>query len=858
MRQRDTLSTYRRKRDFARTPEPAGARRRQKTAPQFVIQKHAARRLHYDLRLELGGVLKSWAVPKGPSLDPKARRLAVQVEDHPIEYASFEGVIPAGQYGGGTVIVWDRGSWQPENSDPEEAYRRGKLDFVLKGEKLSGRWTLVRLRDDSAKTPQWLLIKDNDAAARPGGGDITELAPQSVLTRRTVQEVAADSAPQKAVAPKAAPTRKRDGAQSVRKLADAVRSVPDARPAAFPREFKFQLATLVHTVPDGERWLHEVKYDGYRLLLLRERDRVEVMTRGGQRWTARFASLVTALQSLPPVDVAIDGEAVVLEQNGISDFQALQNALSEGKDDAIVFYAFDLLYCAGHDLRHAPLLARKLVLQQLLQGADSRLRYSEHIAGDGGEVFRQACTNRLEGVVSKLSDAAYRGGRTRAWVKLKCVQQQEFVIAGYSAPQGSREGFGALALGYYERPGRLKYAGRVGTGFTAASLRALTRKFAPLRRGQAPFATPVPASEARHVQWLAPTLVAEVQFTGWTRDGHLRHPVFHGLREDKSASAVRREAPRAAPASRRKARVGRDEESAAVFAGVTLSHPDKVLYPGVDFTKRDLARYYLSVAERMLPHIAGRPLSLVRCPQGHQQECFFQKHFRGDLPAGLRTVMIEEKGVKKPYAVVSDISGIIALVQIGVLEIHAWGAHGDQVDRPDLLVFDLDPAPDAQWEDVLRGALLLRIRLGEYDLDSFVRTSGGKGVHVVVPIARRVSWDQAKAFTRAIAEQLATEHPDRYIAVMSKAKRGGKVFIDYLRNGRSATSIATYSTRARMHAPVAVPLTWEELPALRRADQYTVANVDDRLKLLKHDPWREMADLRQALTRKTLATVLRR
>ena len=761
------LQDYHLKRDFERTPEPQGG---PPHAPDtqdlaFVIQRHAARRLHWDFRLELDGVLKSWAVPRPPSLDPGVKRLAIAVEDHPLDYAGFEGEIPPGQYGAGTVAIWDRGQWRPEG-DPREGLAQGKLAFVLKGRRLRGGWALVRLRDQPS---HWLLVKEDDDQARRGDG-------------------AVDPA-----------------------------DLPGARPGPPPEGLSPQLASPVAEAPAGEQWLHEIKYDGYRMLCRVAEGRARLVSRNGKDWTGSMAPLAEAAARLPVSTALLDGEVVVLGAGGASDFQALQEALADNRAGALVYQLFDLLHVDGVDLTGVELERRKRVLRGLLPG-DGPLRYSDHVDGQGPEVWRKACGFALEGVVSKRRDRPYRPGRGPDWLKAKCVSRQEFVIGGFTRPAGRRQGMGALLLGVWGEAGLL-HAGRVGTGFSQRQLEDLAARLARLARATPPFVNPPAGHEG--VTWVEPSLVAEVAFAAWTRDGLLRHPAYLGLRLDKPAAEVTREvAPTPTPIP--------DE------AMPTLTSPDKVLFPEAGLTKAGLADYYRRVAGWMLPHVAGRPLTVVRCPDGLGRECFHQRHPRAGMPA------------VGTYVAIGDLAGLQGLVQVGALEIHPWGSRLDRIERPDRLVFDLDPDPSLPWRLVVEAAREVRRRLDALGLASFVKTTGGKGLHVVVPLRRRHSWTEAKAFTKAVAERMAAEQPARYTATMALARREGRIYVDYLRNQRAATAVAPYSTRAHPDAPVAVPLAWEELDAGLHA--FTVCTLPGRLAALRRDPWADMAATRQGIT----------
>ncbi len=890
-----SLKEYKRKRNFRRTPEPSG--RGTKSAPgrQFVIQKHAARRLHYDFRLEYDGTLKSWAVPKGPSLDPSVKSLAVQVEDHPLDYATFEGVIPQGEYGGGTVMVWDHGTWEPEE-DPDRGLKQGKLKFTLRGEKLHGSWALVRMGGKAGEDGKnWLLIKHRDEEAKPSAKhDILRRKPRSVVSGREMDQIAQDAdrvwsnnrngkAKSKQASP-AAQAKSKSGKSKGRGTrasrqnrspitANELEKAPAARRASLPGDFQPQLATLASRVPEGDDWLHELKFDGYRILAFIENGKVRLVTRRGNDWTSRFRPVADALAELSIKSAILDGEVVSLDKQGLSNFQQLQNTMKRGNAESLVYYAFDVPYLLGYDLTKTPLMERKEVLGRLLLSGnpenDGTVRYSDHIRGEGEHVLQHACRSAMEGIISKRADSAYQQYRSSSWLKVKCLKQQEFVIGGFSKPEGSRVGFGALLLGHYEN-GDLMYAGRVGTGFTTQSLRQLAAELKKRKIDSPPFKNPPTGSRRRGVTWVRPELVGEVEFSEWTSDGRLRQPSFQGLREDKPAEDVVREKPKSpasiekavgngAPKRKRRsakkkgssvrAKPSSKNASSGEVAGVRLTHPDRVLYPEQGLTKADLAEYYERIADWILPYVVDRPLTLVRCPDGQAGECFYQKHLTGSMPDAVQGVMIEEKGKRKEYVMVGDLAGLVSLVQMGVLEMHPWPAKKDKLERPDYLVFDLDPGEGIEWKAVVEGARELRSRLEEVGLSTFLRTSGGKGLHVVVPIQRRNTWDEAKQFAKSVADTLSREAPDRYIATMSKAKRRGKVYIDYLRNQRGATAIACYSTRARTGAPVAVPLAWDELSARTRADMYHVTNLQKRLSKLSRDPWEGFFSQRQSITR---------
>lgn len=872
------LNEYHARRDFSRTAEPRGTNSRgakgaEPEGRQYVIQKHAARRLHYDFRLELNGVLLSWAVPKGPSLDPKTKRLAMEVEPHPIEYGSFEGRIAEGQYGAGSVVLWDTGTWQPVDKDPDAAYRKGHLVFTLSGQKLRGKWHLVRTaRGKEAKS--WLLFKADDEFA-DAQNDILVTAPDSVVSGASIDDLGGGPRPKSARKKAAAPAKSASRSSTIASPSP----VPTrAKRAPMPDEVNVQLATLAEAAPSGDEWIHEIKFDGYRVVARVQDKRVSLLTRKALDWTHRMPTLAEAVTQLNLPDAIIDGEFVALDARGVSQFQMLQNSLSDAgstsEETSLVYYAFDLLYYDGADLRQTPLLERKALLRSVLKerlaqapaDAVNRVRLSEHVQGSGSIFLEQACKLGLEGIISKRADAGYVGTRTRDWQKVKCGKRQEFVIVGYTDPGGSRSHFGALLVAYYEQQ-RLVYSGRVGTGFTGQSLKELHGRLQPLATTKLDLDNAPKGAHARGVHWVEPRLVAEVAYTGFTEDGILRHPTFQGLREDKVATEVRREreVPHAPEPVERKQVVHQKpttskrttpngvapvaqppRELQAEASRFKLSNPEKVLYPNVGITKRELLDYAAMVAPRMLPHVVNRPLTLVRCPNGEGKPCFFQKH-PGAKASGLRSVPIREKEGKADYAAIDDAVGLFGLVQLGVLEVHTSGAMADDFEHPNLLVFDLDPDPTVGYAEVVRCALRLRELFASASLESFVKTTGGKGLHVCVPIEPTLEWSEAKAFTQNIAKALVKESPQRYVATQSKAQRHGKIFIDYLRNGRGATFVAPYSTRARPNAPVATPLFWEELTPDLKPDHFTVRNVGERLARLSEDPFERMAGLRQKL-----------
>jgi bifunctional non-homologous end joining protein LigD len=838
---RGKLKTYRAKRDFTQTKEPSGQEEPAGKGQSFVVQKHRATRLHYDFRLEIGGVLKSWAVPKGPSVDPKVPRLAVEVEDHPLAYGTFEGTIPAGNYGAGAVALWDRGAWSSAEDAPK-ALKKGRFHFTLHGEKMHGQWLLTRTRSKGGGKPSWFLIKHRDEHAADGDPDrLLDDGPESVASGRSLDEIAQN--------PEAEWTR---GGE--RKVKPAKAKKPAAAPKRksgsdrLPAFIEPQLATLVTAPPAGSGWLHEIKFDGYRLMLRVEKGKCRVFTRSGQDWTARFRRLADAAQALPVASALLDGEAVVLDDKGVSDFGRLQDALSRGDDRAIHFYAFDLLHLDGHDVRKQPLTARKELLRAVIEPAGEPLHYSDHMDADSEGFYRHACAMAVEGVVSKRADAPYTSGRGHAWVKSKCLLGEEFVICGFTERSDEKNSIGALLLCVREGDG-YRYTGRVGTGFDADKRAMLRGKLQKLVTAK-PAAPPSRRADARGATWVKPQLVCEVSFTGWTGERLLRHPVFKGLREDKPAREVAMDRAESPPrAAIRKAAAKPAGKGRADVAGIAISHPERVVYPGDGTTKLRVAEYYAAVADWIMPHVARRPLSVVRCPEGSAGECFFQKHVaRGMNPEIIPVEIADSKG-RQQYISVDSIGGLISLIQFGCLEIHPWGSTVDDLERPDRMVFDLDPHEDVPLEALRLAALEFRQRLADLGLESFLRTTGGKGLHVVVPLLPRASWDEMHAFAQAVSNAAARDTPSAYTTNMRKVERTGRIFIDFLRNRRGATSIASYATRAKPVPTVAVPLAWSEIRKFA-PDAFEITSTEARVKRLKNDPWKELFTVRQSITAK--------
>jgi bifunctional non-homologous end joining protein LigD len=872
------LQLYHKKRKFDVTPEPRGQVGRSK-GHTFVIQKHAARRLHYDLRLELDGVMKSWAVTKGPSLVPGEKRLAIHVEDHPIEYNKFEGTIPQGEYGGGTVMIWDRGKWIPEG-DPHRAYEKGHLDFTLEGTKLHGRWHLVRMhsREREGKEP-WLLIKARDDAARgPDDPDILEEKPLSVASGRSMPEIAQGKGKKrvwhsnrpvkenfkallKSIAPKPAKTARaraatRDKSTRATRKKSAKRTEEDSPGARAPAFVPPSLATLRAEPPSGSEWVHEIKFDGYRIQAQLANKQVRLLTRKGLDWTSKFPNIEAAVAALPARSALLDGEVVIEDGKGISSFSGLQAALKAGEADTFIYYVFDLLYLDGRDLLDQTLIERKAALQQLIpRGAQGPVRYSEHFGKSGQVVLDHACKIGLEGIVSKRKDAPYRSGRFETFIKTKCANEQEFVVGGYSPSTAMYNAIGALVVGYYQDK-RLLYAGRIGTGYTHATARELWRRLNALQIERPPF-DEIPREEARRkdVRWVKPTMVIESHFRGWTADNLVRQAAFKGVREDKPPEEVVREVPVMAHRGTSAPKRSHNEHEAAKLArsprtgaeksdDVRLTHPERVYWLDVGVTKADLANYYRAVWRWMAPQLIGRPLAMVRCPDGTKGECFFQKHASAGLSEKNLKMVIDKN--RRQVLAVEDLEGLLSLVQAGVLEVHVRGSRIERLDICNRIVFDIDPGEDVEWREVLGAARDVRARLAALELLSFVKLSGGKGLHVVLPTAG-TDWDTTKRFAGAVASAMQRDDPDRYVLKMTKSLRRGKIFIDYFRNSLEQTSICAYSTRARAGAPVSAPVSWEELGRTKCGNQYTVLNLGKRLDSLKQDPWKEMDRLKQKL-----------
>ena len=872
----DPLARYRSKRDFRVTSEPEEptprSRPRRAATPgargaaqalSFVVQKHWASHLHYDFRLELDGVLLSWAVPKGPSYDPKERRMAIHVEDHPLSYGGFEGTIPPKQYGAGEVLVWDNGTWTPEG-DAAQGLRDGKLVFRLHGQKLAGLWQLIRTSRGASQREQWLLIKKHDGLERSHADyDVTVALPDSVIQHPL--GLIEDREPAAAEAG-----------------GDPALGEPDlsrAKKARLPATLAPQLAMLVSATPPGE-WVAEAKFDGYRLMARIDKGKPRLITRGGNDWTDRLPALAQALAGLGVDSGWLDGEIVVLRDDGAPDFNLLQNAIGQparSRQADIVYFLFDAPYLNGHDLREVPLVHRRAVLRELMAGRegehdgadeeDSLLRFSEDFAVPPEEMLAAACQMRLEGLILKRPDSPYVSSRSDSWVKLKCQQRQEFVVVGFTDRSDGGQALGSLLLGYYE-DGKLRYAGRVGTGWSMKLAGDLHRRLSAIEQKTAHFdeATIARSHWARMsgraggaARWVKPKLVAEVAFAEWTPDGHIRHASFQGEREDKPAKDIRRESPK--PAEKVKAPATRAQEKPPIKAAKTtsktsasasastaggqlrISHPDRVVDPSTGLTKIDVVRYYESIAEWLMPHLARRPVAIVRAPDGIEGQLFFQKHVEGDA-----------------LIVIPDAATLMQFTQLNAVEFHTWNAQDDRLDRPDRIIFDLDPGEGVSFKTVAEAALVTRALLKELGLQCWLKTSGGKGLHVVVPLERRHDHATAKAFSQAVVQHLAEVFPKQFSAKSGPRNRVGKIFPDYLRNGEGQTTAVAFSARARPGMGVSMPIDWDELAEVKRADQWTIANARDRLSFQKDDPWREYWGARQTLAKglKTLSPALSR
>ena len=866
----DSLAPYRAKRNFTKTQEPAEGGVANDNAPAFVIQKHWATRLHYDLRLEMDGVMKSWAVPKGPSFDPKDKRMAVQVEDHPLSYNQFEGEIPKGEYGAGKVIIWDEGTWAPLD-DPRNGYRDGMLKFEMTGVKMHGRWALIRMKprsDADAKKPTWLLVKEKDEFVRLADSfSVVDEMPDSVVPLRKMQ-------PESATRSKSPAKRNTVSASSA-----AAEATLPGEDAPLPATLKPQLATLVDSVPpDPSEWVFEIKFDGYRMLARIDDKKVQLFTRNGHDWTHKLPHIAAALGKLAIPSGWLDGEIVVAGEDGTPNFQALQNAFDASekagkrvkgkgtsdvsKTSGIVYYLFDAPFLAGRDLRREPLDIRRTLLKQLLERCASEerniLRFSDDFNVQPKDLIASACRMGLEGVIGKRRISPYVMRRADSWIKLKCTQRQEFVICGYTSPKGSRSGFGSLLLGVHGEDGALRYAGNVGTGFDQVTLEDIKNRLDALLTPHRPFTLPTALDRTAH--WVKPTLLAEVSFSEWTSAGSVRHAVFHGLRADKPAKAITRERAKSAkklgtdespPVSTQTPTADKPEAPSPDKTAVStrppakkaaksksstaeppdqlrVTHGDRIVDPSTGTTKLQLVRFYLLVAPLMVEHLKQRPVSLVRAPSGIDGQLFFQKHLEASIP-GIKALDPALDPGHASLLEVPSAQAIVSAAQMNVIELHTWNAVKSAIGKPDRMTFDLDPGEGVTWHRIQQAAQLVRAFLSQLGLQSFLKTSGGKGLHVVVPVKKQYDWDTVKGFSQAIVQHLAKTLPDHFVAKSGPKNRVGKIFVDYLRNGFGATTVSAWSLRARPGLGVSVPVEWEEIDALSGGAHWHIANIQTRL-----------------------------
>ncbi len=788
MAKKNPLTEYNKKRDFKKTKEPAGKIARKKSRKlTFVVQEHHASHLHWDLRLELNGVLKSWAVPKGPSMDPADKRLAVQTEDHPMKYRTFEGTIPKGEYGGGEMFIWDSGTWEPleETGDPTEAIEKGHIKFNLNGKKLKGSFVLVRTHFRGTDTKKnWLLIKHKEEV-------------------------------------KAKPVKKKSRLTGKDPW-------PDFIPPQLPR-------LVTDPPPEDGRWVHEMKFDGYRMQGHLKNGIGSLFTRNALNWSNAFPHILHGMEKLPVTNAIFDGEIVALDEEGKSHFQKLQNSLKSKNDNGLVYYIFDILYMDGKDLRDLPLIERKKILKEVLKKSPKNIVMSEHFETDAADFFAVSCEHQLEGIISKQGDAPYSSGRNDLWVKVKCTARQEFVIGGWTDPQGGRTGIGALLLGVYEE-GKLRYAGRVGTGFDHATLKELKNILRPLETKESPYDVNSPKGRNSDTHWVKPVKVCEVSYGQITSEGILRHPVFVGMREDKPAKDIGMD--KAKSVKKVKGKKKND---------FSISSPEKVLFKKEGKTKQDVAEFYSAIAPVMLPYLQDRPLSLVRCPNGSEGTCFFQKHFTGKIPDSFHTFPVEEESGSGIYLSIDSREGLMELVQLNAFEIHAWNSNKDSYMSPDQIVMDFDPGPGVQWSEVVDAAFELKEMLDDLDLQSFVKLTGGKGLHVHIPVMPLYDWDQIKSFSQSLALEMVARNPKRYVANMSKKLRTKKIFVDYLRNGYGATAVVPYSLRARPLSAVALPVEWTELRKIKNPQEFTMDKALKKIKSRKKDPWEGMLKLKQRI-----------
>lgn len=849
MASHDTLAKYKAKRNFFITPEPADGGKRDDNALTFVVQKHWARRLHYDFRLELDGTMKSWAVPKGPSCDPGDKRMAVHVEDHPISYSSFEGTIPAKQYGAGKVIIWDSGTWTP-TGDAHQGYRDGNLKFELQGCKLHGKWVLVRMKPNADKPPAWLLIKEKDAYARPSSEfSVVDELPDSVAGAGK-----AGNKKHAALQPASPPAK----AGASKTKGNRARPHEAARRAALPAKLSPQLAMLVDGPPaNPEDWIYEIKFDGYRMLTRVDAADIKLLTRNGNDWTSKMPALHAAIKKakLPPG--WYDGEIVVLNEDGVPDFGALQIAFDSPSATDIIYYLFDAPYIDGFDMREVPLVARRATLQAAMSKADPDvLRFSQVFDAAPANVVKSACQLGLEGVIAKRRNAIYQSARSNDWIKLKCSQRQEFVIGGWTDPKGGRAAFGSLLLGVHDKAGKLVYAGNTGTGFNEKTLKNIRSKLDGIKAETSPFESAKGITGQPH--WVKPDLVAEVTFGEWTSAGHIRHSVFHGLRSDKPPESIVREKAASAPKAPKTPKVSAGvstkampvrqlEPPPALSSKLRITHPERVIDKSTGITKLELVRYYALVGDLMMAHLKGRPVSLVRAPAGMSGQLFFQKHAGTEKLEGIRQLDPALYISHPPLLEVAKKDGLLSAAQWNVVEFHTLNTGTKSLLHPDRIVFDLDPGEGVSWESVQQAAHVMHLFLTELGLKSFLKTSGGKGLHVVVPLKAVHDWDTAKGFSQAVVVHLSRTFPKMFVAKSGPRNRIGKVFIDYLRNGLGATTVCAWSARARPGLGISVPVEWSELPSLRGGDHWTIRSAHTRIDK-GNEPWKAYARAAKTLT----------
>ncbi|NLC83682.1 MAG: DNA ligase D [Ruminococcaceae bacterium] len=834
------LETYNKKRDFAKTPEPQGEEKPTGEALRFVVQLHDASRLHYDFRLEWDGVLLSWAVPKGPSYNPKDKRLAVHVEDHPLDYRTFEGTIPKGEYGGGTVMVWDDGTWEPQE-DFAKGLKAGSLKIILHGKRLYGRWALIKMRPKPGEEDKnWLLIKEKDKFVKPDSG-IKDFN-TSVVTERTLEEIAADAEAETPKAEASEPKKSGTIKSDIEKPANTAKANPDLLKGKLPfSETNFMLAKLTDKIPRGDNWLHELKLDGYRIMCFLEDGKVKLVTRNGLDWTDKFSQIAAALTAWNPGNMIFDGEMVVFDESGKSDFQSLQSSLKNSAKGTLHYILFDCLALGSTDLRSEPLSARKDLLAEIVKDAPPEILYSFHQADQGQAVFDQACTKGQEGIISKRADSKYSAGRGDDWLKIKCDQRQEFVIGGYTTTDSSKTGLSALLLGVNSAEDGLTYIGRAGTGFTEKTAKDLLNIFKNLKRKTSPFSADISKRSNEKITYLRPSLLAEIKYAEITNDGLLRQASFKGLRSDKQANEVVME--QLSPQKNSKPRKN-SKANTINYGEISLSSPDKLMFPDDEISKQDVADYYWLMRDKILPYLTNRPMTLIRCTDGIEEDCFFQKHLNKGIP-GMETFPFKtNSGEDSEAMIICDEAGLMGSIQMGAIEFHGWGSTADSLEQPDMIVFDLDPDEGMDIEDVRRAVMDLKQLLDETSLTSYLKTSGGKGYHIVVPLRPAADWEKVRDFAKLIAQTMVAKWPELYTDNMRKVNRKGRVYVDWVRNGRGATSVCNFSLRSRKGAAIAWPLRWSDLTKIL-PNEVTLKNHKEYKKTLSG--WKDFFDQTQEL-----------